>query len=79
MGVLISSRVMICSHSFIGQQLSQPNGYGDLVKTLWVRRDISAPSETVWELLTNPERWPEWGPLTTSAVIAGQTPCSVDR
>ncbi len=33
---------------------------------LWVRRDIEAPPAVVWELLTAPEHWPEWGPSVTA-------------
>ena len=39
--------------------------------TLWVYRDIDAPAEAVWELLTNLDRWPEWGPTVRHAELAG--------
>jgi len=35
--------------------------------TLEVSRTIQAPVHTVWELLVDTERWPEWGP-TVQAV-----------
>ena len=31
-------------------------------RRLVVSRVLGAPRETVWELLTDTERWPEWGP-----------------
>jgi len=31
-------------------------------RRLVVSRVVRAPRETVWELLTDTERWPEWGP-----------------
>lgn len=39
--------------------------------TLWVYRDIDAPAKAVWELLTNPDRWPEWGPTVRHADLVG--------
>jgi len=47
----------------------RPEQYGDQVKRLWVHRDIDARAEAVWELLTNPERWPEWGPMVRRAQL----------
>jgi len=41
------------------------------VKRLWVYRDIDAPPEAVWELLTDPECWPEWGPTVQRAQLDG--------
>ena len=38
---------------------------------MWVHRDIEAPAEAVWELLTSPDRWPEWGPTVRHAELAG--------
>ena len=40
-----------------------------MVKTLWVHRDIDAPVETVWELLTNVDWWPAWGPTVRHAEL----------
>lgn len=48
-----------------------PCGYGDLVKRLWVHREIDAPAEAVWELLTDPECWPQWGPTVQRAQLDG--------
>jgi uncharacterized protein YndB with AHSA1/START domain len=31
-------------------------------RRLTVDRTVRAPAETVWEILTDTERWPEWGP-----------------
>jgi hypothetical protein len=28
-----------------------------------VERDVDAPAETVWSILTDTRRWPEWGPV----------------
>lgn len=41
------------------------------MKKLWVRRNIDAPASTLWELLTKPEYWPEWGPTVRRAKIDG--------
>ncbi len=32
------------------------------MRRAWTRRDIGASHEVVWDLLVDPERWPEWGP-----------------
>ena len=31
-------------------------------RRLVVARDVAAPRDSAWELLTDTERWPEWGP-----------------
>jgi len=41
------------------------------VKKLWIHRDIDAPAAAVWELLTDPEYWPEWGPTVKHAQLRG--------
>lgn len=43
------------------------------MRTLWVHREIAAPAETVWELLTNVECWPVWGPTVRHAEINGDS------
>ena len=44
-------------------------GYRDAVRRLWVHRSIDAPVSAVWALLTNVERWPEWGPTVRRAEL----------
>ncbi|MFW2380792.1 MAG: SRPBCC family protein [Acidimicrobiales bacterium] len=41
------------------------------MKKLWVHRDIGAPPATVWELLTDPHYWSEWGPTVREADVHG--------
>lgn len=42
--------------------------------TRWeVSRDVDANPEAVWDLLTDPDRWPEWGPAV------GAVRCDDDR
>lgn len=43
------------------------------MKTVWVHRDIAAPAEIVWDLLTNVDRWPEWGPTVRLAQLDGDS------
>jgi len=40
------------------------------LKTRWTSRDIAAPAEVMWELLTDVDRWPEWGPSVRRATLA---------
>ena len=40
------------------------------MKTRWTSRDIAAPAEVMWELLTDVGRWPEWGPSVRRATLA---------
>jgi uncharacterized protein YndB with AHSA1/START domain len=49
--------------------MRQTQRYGYPVKQLWSHRDIDAPAKTVWELLANPECWPEWGPTVRRAQL----------
>ena len=35
---------------------------------MWSRsREVAAPADVVWELLTDVRRWPEWGPTVSDA------------
>lgn len=36
---------------------------------LSVSREVAAPAEVVWELLTRVEAWPQWGPTVASASV----------
>ena len=42
------------------------------MKQLWSHRDVDAPANTVWELLTNPRHWPVWGPTVRQAELHGE-------
>jgi uncharacterized protein YndB with AHSA1/START domain len=39
------------------------------VKRLWVTADIDAPAERLWDLLTDLDAWPRWGPSVRAATI----------
>ena len=41
------------------------------MKKLWVSRIIDAPPTALWELLTEPQYWPEWGPTVRGAEVNG--------
>lgn len=38
---------------------------------LWTHRDIDAAPAAAWALLTDPDRWPEWGPSVRGAALDG--------
>lgn len=35
-------------------------------RRLLVSRTVDAPADTVWDILTDTERWPEWGPSVSA-------------
>ncbi|MGK2880516.1 MAG: SRPBCC family protein [Mycobacterium sp.] len=42
---------------------------------MWtVGRDIAAPAETVWHLLTDLDAWPQWGPTVARAELEDSRP-----
>ena len=41
------------------------------MKQLWVHREINAPAGVLWDLLTDLEMWPSWGPSVRQARIDG--------
>lgn len=42
-----------------------------LAARLWIEREISASADGAWNLLTDVERWPEWGPSVRAAALDG--------
>jgi hypothetical protein len=41
------------------------------VRTVWTSRDIDAAAATAWQVLTDLEQWPEWGPSVRKARVRG--------
>lgn len=41
------------------------------MRHVWTTRDIDAAAERVWEVFTDLDRWPEWGPSITGATADG--------
>lgn len=42
------------------------------MRTRWVTRDIEAPGRIVWDLLIDPEAWPNWGPIVCGADLRSE-------
>ncbi|MDQ6698404.1 MAG: SRPBCC family protein [Actinomycetota bacterium] len=42
---------------------------------LWATKDIAASAETVWSLLVNTDRWPDWGPTVRNAELDAARLC----
>jgi hypothetical protein len=36
---------------------------------LWTTRTVDAPAEEAWAILTDLDRWPDWGPSVTGAEL----------
>ncbi|MDJ0769633.1 MAG: SRPBCC family protein [Ilumatobacter sp.] len=41
------------------------------MRVMWVERDIEAPPEALWDLLTDVSRWSAWGPSVSDASLDG--------
>lgn len=41
------------------------------MKKLWTVRTIDASGAQLWDLITDPEQWPAWGPTVRSAELRG--------
>lgn len=42
------------------------------MRKLWTTRVIGAPPGALWQLIADPEQWPEWGPTVRSADLQGE-------
>jgi uncharacterized protein YndB with AHSA1/START domain len=42
------------------------------VKYLWIHREIEAPAETLWDVLTDPQQWADWGPTVAGAELRSE-------
>lgn len=38
---------------------------------IWTHQEIAAPAPALWALLTDLERWPDWGPSVQAAALVG--------